>query len=97
MLLSSGRSEARLWDVGACRDRADVLWAPSEPMGESLQVFEGVRNAIFRQDGLLVLLEPLLHIQTLASVSLKLPAAMEEVIIVAWSPEKSDEHWLALN
>lgn len=67
MLLSSGRSEARLWDVGPCRDRAEVLWTPNEPMGDSVHAFEGVRNAIFRQDGLVVLPEPLPHLQTLNS------------------------------
>ena len=60
MLLSSCRGEAKLWDVGACRDRAEALWAPNEAAGDPLRTFEGVRTAIFRPDGLLVsLLWPL--------------------------------------
>ena len=54
MLLTSCRAEAKLWDVGACRGRAEALWAPNETISDSLHMFEGVRNAIFRQDGLLV-------------------------------------------
>lgn len=53
-LLSSCRGEAKLWDVGACRDRSEALWAPNESTGDSLRTFEGVRTAIFRPDGLLV-------------------------------------------
>ena len=62
MLLSSCRGEAKLWDVGACRDRAEALWAPNETIGDSLRTFEGVRNAIFRPDGLLVQILPVSHI-----------------------------------
>ena len=54
MLLSSCRGEAKLWDVGACKDRAEALWAPNETIGDSLRTFEGVRSAVFRPDGLLV-------------------------------------------
>ena len=54
MLLSSCRGEAKLWDVGACRDRGEALWAPNESTGDALRAFEGVRTAIFRPDGLLV-------------------------------------------
>ena len=61
MLLTSCRGEAKLWDVGACRSRAEALWAPNETISESLHTFEGVRNAIFRQDGLLVTFPLHLH------------------------------------
>lgn len=54
MLLTSCRGEAKLWDVGACRDRAEALWAPSEIIPEAARTFDGVRNALFRQDGLVV-------------------------------------------
>jgi len=66
MLLTSCRAEAKLWDVGACRGRAEALWAPNETISESLHTFEGVRNAIFRQDGLLVT-------SSLTSASLRIP------------------------
>ena len=46
MLLSSCRGEAKLWDVGACRDRAEALWAPNEAAGDPLRTFEGVRTTI---------------------------------------------------
>ena len=63
MLLSSCRGEAKLWDVGACKNRAEALWAPNETIGDSLRTFEGVRSAVFRPDGLLV---QTLHVPYLA-------------------------------
>ena len=54
LLLSSSRAEAKLWDAGACRDRAEALWTPPEAIGEPLRTFEGVRNAVFRDDGRVV-------------------------------------------
>ena len=44
--------------MGACKDRAEALWAPNETIGDSLRTFEGVRSAIFRPDGLLVQILP---------------------------------------
>ena len=54
LLLSSSRSEAKLWDAGACRDAAEALWGPPEAVGDPLRTFERVRNAVFRADGRVV-------------------------------------------
>ena len=54
MLLSSCRGEAKLWDVGACRDHGEALWAPNANTGDAMGTFGGVRTAIFRPEGLLV-------------------------------------------
>lgn len=54
LLLSSSRAEAKLWDAGACRDRSEALWTPPEAIGDPLRIFEGVRNAVFRDDGRVV-------------------------------------------
>ena len=55
LLLSSSRGEAKLWDAGACWDRAEALWGPPEAVGDPLRTFERVRNAVFRADGRVVL------------------------------------------
>ena len=49
--------------MGACKNRAEALWAPNETIGDSLRTFEGVRSAVFRPDGLLV---QTLHVPYLA-------------------------------
>ena len=54
LLLSSSRNEARLWDVGACSERAGGGWTPAEYITEPLHTCGGMRNAIFRPDGRLV-------------------------------------------
>ena len=54
LLLSSSRNEARLWDVGACSDRAGGAWTPAEYVTEPLHTCGGMRNAIFRPDGRMV-------------------------------------------
>lgn len=54
LLLSSARADTRLWDVGACNDRAGALWSPAEYVTEPLHSCDGMRSAIFRPDGRMV-------------------------------------------
>ena len=61
LLLSSSRNEARLWDVGACSDRAGGAWTPAEYVTEPLHTCAGMRNAIFRPDGRMVRCAPPPH------------------------------------
>lgn len=54
LLLSSSRMDARLWDIGACSDRAGASWTPAEYVTDPLHTLEGMRNAVFRPDGRMV-------------------------------------------
>lgn len=54
LLLTSSRTEAKLWDGGANHDAAGASWSTADAIVDPLHTFDGIRNAIFRPDGAMV-------------------------------------------
>jgi hypothetical protein len=82
LLLSSSRTEGKLWDVGAIYDRPGALWAPADTITDPLYTFDSIRSAIFHPDGRMVLPRP-------ARSSAQLPS---DLLCGKENAQRADEH-----